>query len=73
MDNILQGLTGKDPVRDVKLMTCKDPVDVDLPEIQLVLRHLYLDEVSRLSTYRARKAPKYFGQWHRHGIGAYVG
>lgn len=44
MDIILQGLTNE--YRDVKLMTWKDP-EFDLPKMQPVLRHLYLDEVSR--------------------------
>ena len=44
MDIVLQGLTAE--YRDVKLMTWKDP-DFDLLKMQPVLRHLYLDEVSR--------------------------
>ena len=54
MDIILQGLTGE--YRDVKLMTWKDP-EFDLPKIQPVLRHLYLDEVSRKKTIRGRGIP----------------
>lgn len=48
-DIVLQGLT--EEYRDVKLMTWKDP-DFDLPKIQSVLRHLYLDGLSRNKTGR---------------------
>ena len=46
---VLQGPT--EEYRDVKLMTWKDP-DSDLPNIQSVLRHLYLDGLSRKRTWR---------------------
>ena len=48
-DIVLRGLT--EEYRDVKLMTWKDP-DFDLPKIQSVLRHLYLDGLSRNRTGR---------------------
>ena len=48
-DIILQGLT--EEYRNVKLMTWKYP-DFDLPQNQSVLRHFYLDGLSRNMTGR---------------------